>query len=423
MRYDVSPLITLSVMAALSLVISVDPFTFAFAAIAGVLWAYFIVSLRIVKRIEATFDLFPSRAFVDEDVAVRTVFENPSDTSLSNVEVYDGASNGYLSDGKKENSGVLERKGSVAISYSIRFKSRGEHTFKDVKLVSESFLKLFYIERVFESERKVLIFPKILEIDRLKTSLIEPISGVKTDFRILEDSSHITGVHEYAGEPAQRIHWNASAHLGDLMVKEYEYTGSSVARMYVDYNLPKEVFARKVWEQIRIQYEEYAAVAASGIVRYLVGAGSSLTLKVLARKVYKVAPRDSGKDYIPYLDVLARAEGTGDPEDGTLLLNQVEGDLHSMTRTTTVIILALYLTDDVVPKLLTIRSRVSRVVVFVMPYGFRMPFHKKYDTYSVFPREIERLREKSAILVENKVEVHVMKDNESLDEVMEHYRK
>ncbi len=423
MRYDAAPLVTLSVMAALSLVISVDPFTFSFATIVVGLWVYFLISLRILKRIEVTFDLFPSRAFVDDGVTAETVFRNPSKISLSHVDVYDNASDGYLAEGKRENGGVLEKKGSMKISYSIKFRTRGEHEFKNARLVSESFLKLFYMERTFEFERKVLIFPKILEIDRLRASLIEPVSGIKTDFRILEDSSHITGVHEYSGEPVQRIHWNASAHVGELMVKEYEYTGSSVVRMYVDYNLPKEVYARSVWEHIRVQYEEYAAMAASGFVRYLVETGSFLTLKVLARKVYTVTPRDSGKDYVPYLDVLARAEGTGEPDETALLPNQVGEDLHSMTRTTTVIILALYLTDDVIPELLTIRSRVSRVVVFVMPYGFRMPSGKKYDTYSVFPPEIESLRAKSAVLVENKIEVHVMKDNESLDEVMAYYGK
>ncbi len=62
-------------------------------------------------------------------------------------------------------------------------------------------------------------------------------------------------------------------------------------------------------------------------------------------------------------------------------------------------------------------------MVFVIPYGFRMPYDKKYDTYSVLPREVQKLRDQSAILVENNVMVHVMMDNESLDEVIKRYDK
>jgi hypothetical protein len=129
------------------------------------------------------------------------------------------------------------------------------------------------------------------------------------------------------------------------------------------------------------------------------------------------------RDYIPYLDALAIAKGTDEPEDGLLLQNQLISDMYSMSKTTTVVIISMYLTDGIIPILLTAKSRAARLIVFVMPYGFRMPYDKKYDTYAILPGEIKRLRDQSIVLIENNVMIHVMMDNESVDEVIKRYER
>ncbi len=421
MRYEISPLIIFTIFSILAIIIAFGSFSMALVGINVALWIYFAITVKIVKSLEISSTVFPSRVFTDDEVMCETKIKNVSKYPLSKVEVQDLSSDGYIFSGSREISNSISSGHTIALSYVMKFRTRGEHKFYGINVHVESALKLFSIERKIDTERKILVFPKILPIDKLKTTLIDPISGKKTDFRILEDSSHIVGIREYAGEPFQRIHWKASAHTGDLLVKEYEYTGSSKIRMYVDYNLPKEIYARNVWSNMRKDYEEYASMAASGIVKYLYEQGMLITLKVLGDKLYIVDQMT--KDYIPYLDALAMAKGTDDPSDGLLLQTQIMGDLFSMSRTTTVIIISMYLTDEVIPKLLTVRSRIARLMVFVIPYGFRMPYDKKYDTYSVLPREVQRLRDQSAILVENNVMIHVMMDNESFDEVMRRYDK
>ncbi len=422
MRYNISPLLAFTILSIVAIFIILGPFTIALAVTAGVLWIYFFVSADIVKKIELSSDVFPLRVFTDDDVVCKTILTNRSKFSLSNVEAQDLASDGYVSNGEKTISGALPSEKSVQIVYSMRFRTRGEHEFYRIKVKVESAMKLFSIERTLYSKRTILVFPKILPIDTFKTMLIEPVSGRKTDFKILEDSSHIVGVHEYSDEPFQRIHWKISAHLDNLMVKEYEYTGSSTVRMYVDYNLPKEIYARNIWALMRKDYEEYASMAASGILKYLYDHGMPITLKLLGDSVYEITPQ-MVRDYIPYFDVIARAKGIDEPSDDLLLQSQITKDMYSMSRTTTVVIISMYLTDEIIPKLLMIRSRVARMVIFVMPYGFRMPYEKKYDTYSVLPQEVKRLKDMSALLIENNVMVHVMMDNESVDEVMRRYEK
>ncbi len=421
MRYEFSPLIAFTILSILAIIIAFGSFSITLVAIDVALWIYFAVSVKTVKSLEVSSSVFPLRVFTDDEVMCETKIKNPSTYLLSNVEIQDLSSDGYIFNGSKEISGSIPPGHTISLSYIMKFRTRGEHYFYGINIHVESTLKLFSIKRQIETERKILVFPKILPIDELKTTLIDPVSGKKTDFKILEDSSHIVGIREYAGEPFQRIHWKASAHTGDLMVKEYEYTGSSKIRMYVDYNLPKEIYARGVWAHMRKDYEEYASMASSGIVKYLYDKGMPITLKVLGNKLYTVDQIE--RDYIPYLDALAIAKGTDDPPDDLTLQTQIMGDIFSMSRTTTVIIISMYLTDSAIPKLLTVKSRVARLMVFVIPYGFRMPYDKKYDTYSVLPREVQKLRDQSAILVENNVMVHVMMDNESLDEVIKRYDK
>ncbi|WP_036224655.1 DUF58 domain-containing protein [Mesoaciditoga lauensis] len=437
MKYDLSSLIALSIFVGLILLISVGPFTLAIASFVAIIWIYFALSVKSTKKLKIKTSVSPQRVFTDDPVECVTSVYNESNFILSNVQLVDfGAESGYVIDeslnledeekktyGEKSAKGVLKPHSSLSIRYTMGFRTRGEHSFLHVRVVVKGFLGLFKVEKTFNPARSVLVFPKMLPLDTFKTMLIDPVEGEKTDFKLLEDVTHITGVHEYAGEPFQRIHWKISAHLDKLMVKEYEYTASSVIKMYVDYNLPPQVYARNVWSSIRKDYEEYASIAASGMVKYFSDHGMEITLKVLADKIYEVFPQWVRKDYVPYLDVLARARGIDNPSEELLLENVLQKDMYSMSKNSTVVLISLYLTDDVIPKLLTIRSRVSELIAFVMPYGFRMPYHKKYRSFAILPQEVKKLRDQSALLTENNVMVHVLMDNESVDEVIRSYEK
>ncbi len=439
MKYELSPLITLSIFSLVLLALSVGPFTLFVAAVNVGIWIYFFFMWSSVKKVEIEWEVFPRRVFTDEPVECVTRAVNRSKFTLENLRLVDfGAENGYtmeafdleeklnmeeISLGEKNVYGTLKPGEKLVLTYTMGFRTRGEHKFLHIRLTQRGIFGLFSIEKTFSVKRSILVFPKILPIDKFKTMLIDPSEGGKSDYKLLEDSSHIVGVHEYNGEPFQRIHWKISAHLNKLMVKEYEYTASSIVRMYVDYNLPREVYARKVWSSIRKDYEEYASIAASGLVKYFSERGMQMTLKVLANKIYEVRPQWTRKDYVPYLDALARASGTDEPTDELLLEKVLKKDMYSMSKNATVVIFSLYLTDAVVPELLTLRGRVSKLIAFVMPYGFRMPYHKKYRSFAILPQEIKKLKDQSAVLMENNVMVHVMMDNESIDEVIRSYEK
>lgn len=423
MKYDLSSLIAFTIFSAFIIFVSFGPFTLAIASMDVVMWLYFILAIKAMKGIKIFGEVYPTRVFTDERVECKAYIENRSRFTLSHVEINDFAAEGYTFDGEKHTEGMLHPKERMKVEYAMGFRTRGVHEFHGIKVTLKSALGLFSIDKTSNPPRSTLVFPKILPIERFRTMLVDPTEGDKTDFRILEDASHIVGVHEYSGEPFQRIHWKISAHLDNLMVKEYEYTASSIVRMYVDYNLPKEVYARKVWSSIRKGYEEYASMAASGIVKHLSERGMQITLKVLANKVYEVSPQMARHDYIPYLDAIARAKGTDDPGEDVSLENHLLRDMYTVSRNTTVIVLSLYLTEGVVPKLLTVRSRVARVIAFVMPYGFRMPYDKKYRTFAILPQEVKKLRDQSALLLKNGVLVHVMMDNESVDEVIKSYER
>ncbi|WP_456400650.1 DUF58 domain-containing protein [Mesoaciditoga sp.] len=437
MKYDITSLATLSLFSGVMLFVSVGAFTLATAAFVGTIWVYFFLMVKNAEKLKIEVKVSPKRVFTDDPVECESALLNLSKFTFDNVQLIDfGAENGYVIEketmdldderrtfGEKSVIGSIAPNEKLKIRYTMGFRTRGEHHFSHIRVVVNGFLNLFRLEKTFSPQRSLLVFPKMLPIDTFKTMLVDPVEGQKTNFKLLEDTTHITGVHEYSGEPFQRIHWKISAHLDKLMVKEYEYTASSVVKMYVDYNLPPEVYARNVWSSIRKDYEEYASIAASGFIKYFSDHGMEITLKVLGDKIYEVHPQWIRKDYVPYLDALARARGVDDPSEDLLLENVLQRDMYSMSKNSTVVLISIYLTDGVVPKLLTIKSRVSKLIAFVMPYGFRMPYHKKYRSFAILPQEVKKLRDQSTLLMQNNVMVHVMMDNESVDEVIQSYEK
>lgn len=421
MKYEISPLVTLSIFSALLFFVSIGPVTVAVSAVTVLVWIEFFMTISAMKKFEVLTGIHPSRVFEEEEVESSVSVVNRSKFGFSHVEIDDFGVDGYMISGERNSEGLLETNGRVDLKYSVGFRKRGEHIFRDVRIRVRSPWDLFNIDKIYKLDRKILVFPKLLPLDYFRTLLIDPSEGVQTDFKILEDPVHLYGVREYGSEPFQRIHWKVSAHTGELMVKEYEFTASSTVKIYIDYNLPKEIFARTVWSKMREDYEENVSMAASGLIKYLHEKGMQINLKVIADGISEITPQTAGRDYIPYLEVLARARGVDEPEFS--MEQVISNDVHGVYRNTTVVLFSLYLTDEIIPKLLTVRSRVARVIVFVIPYGFRLPSQKKYETYSVLPRDVNELREKSSLLMKNGVMVHVVMDNESIDEVIKGYEK
>jgi hypothetical protein len=81
-----------------------------------------------------------------------------------------------------------------------------------------------------------------------------------------------------------------------------------------------------------------------------------------------------------------------------------------------VVVLSLYLGESVLPDLVKARSRASRVVVLLMPFGLRKPGQLPGKSYQMLPMAMEELKRRSSLLEEEQIIVRVVEENRSLAE-------
>ncbi|HEY8543230.1 MAG TPA: DUF58 domain-containing protein, partial [Pseudothermotoga sp.] len=79
----------------------------------------------------------------------------------------------------------------------------------------------------------------------------------------------------------------------------------------------------------------------------------------------------------------------------------------------------MYLTDSLLPSLINARAKVSRVIVLLIPYGFRDPRYKPTKTYEMYPLDMQRLSEKARLLEKEQIIVRIIKPSQTLQEVFD----
>jgi uncharacterized protein (DUF58 family) len=123
------------------------------------------------------------------------------------------------------------------------------------------------------------------------------------------------------------------------------------------------------------------------------------------------------KNWVEYFDVLSCLEGKYEPVQNFQLY--LQEDLRFLTFEDTVIIVSMFLSESILPLLIDLRSRCSKVIVLLMPYGFRLEDEEKTEYVERFRDELLTLQQKAEVLEENHVLVRLISSNQSLSEVYE----
>ncbi|WP_129408797.1 DUF58 domain-containing protein [Marinitoga lauensis] len=265
-------------------------------------------------------------------------------------------------------------------------------------------------------EKTIEVLPEFIYSEFNKESLKKLLPGQKSNIRVLEDVTYVENIDEYNNEPMNRINWKISAKYDKLMVKKYSHTSTGKIYMFVDLNLPDGIPKNNVfWKSERKIYEEYALKAAASIIRYQKMKHEDVNLVLIGKEVKKY----SSKEWLDYFDLLSSAKGTNDPE--FRLDTIIKEDIPYFTYEDTVIIISIHLTDEIIPDLIRIRAKVSKVVVLIMPYGFRIETEGKLDIkeHDMFRVEAIDLEKKAVLLEENHIIVRLVSPNSSLTEVFE----
>ena len=113
--------------------------------------------------------------------------------------------------------------GEKSLRYQINFLMRGYYQIGPLLLESGDLFGLHRRYRVVTEPHFVLVYPKVVPLEGYDLASRRPIGDVRLTHRLFEDPTRINGVRPYQdGDPLNRIHWRATARIGQLQSKSYE---------------------------------------------------------------------------------------------------------------------------------------------------------------------------------------------------------
>ena len=195
--------------------------------------------------------------------------------------------------------------------------ARGRYTFTGATLYGGDFLGVSEQVKYVTLLREVVVMPKLLDAPDVTDTLGGFLGDISVNRFILEDPVLTLGFREYTGrEPMKMISWPVSARMGELMVKNYDYTleltvsvvlnmdtvpmgSSSQALQEKCFSLARDVC--ETLEQKRIKYAFLTNSVAAGMVgawsyigEGLGGAHLMNILEGLGRATYMTVTRAGG---------------------------------------------------------------------------------------------------------------------------------
>jgi uncharacterized protein (DUF58 family) len=147
--------------------------------------------------------------------------------------------------------------------YTLECKYRGDYTLGPLRLRCGDIFGLFPKEIILPRFEKLLVYPRVVPLERLGLPLRELTGEVVAQRNIYEDMSQTMGTRDYrSDDPLKRIHWKASARQEQFQVRQYESTTSLNLLIILDVNsfchepeLGEEPFELAVTTAASLAYE------------------------------------------------------------------------------------------------------------------------------------------------------------------------
>jgi len=161
----------------------------------------------------------------------------------------------------------------VGWKHRLQCQARGDYRLGPVRLRSGDVFGLFPRETIQAQWAHLLVYPRIVPVDKLKPPL-RALSGDRSTSRnIYEDTSRTIGTREYRhDDPFKRIHWKASARGAQLQARQYESTTSLSLFIALDvgsFCLPEpdeEAFELAVTTVASLAYAAHGEKSAFGLM-------------------------------------------------------------------------------------------------------------------------------------------------------------
>ncbi|HUZ77375.1 MAG TPA: DUF58 domain-containing protein [Chloroflexota bacterium] len=165
---------------------------------------------------------------------------------------------------------------------------------------------LFSIERTLTPAVPVIVYPQVVDLGGFSMPRSLITEGTRMRRRTPMQTLDPAGTRPYVyGDSVRRVHWLSSAHSGELMVKEFEFTPAADVWIFLDL----QRFVHVGYGQHST--EEYAVTAAASLAGHFLALGRSVGLVAAAESKLVVEADRGDRQLLRILDLLARVKADG----------------------------------------------------------------------------------------------------------------
>lgn len=123
------------------------------------------------------------------------------------------------------------------VDYQLKCNRRGYYQIGPLLVETGDMFGLFRRFKVATEPNFLVVLPKPIPLEGYNIASRRPIGEIRLTHRLFEDPTRISGVREYmAGDPLNRVHWQATARTGKLHSKIYEPSTMAGATILLDFH-------------------------------------------------------------------------------------------------------------------------------------------------------------------------------------------
>ena len=303
-----------------------------------------------------------------------------------------------------------ERRAHLGLMVFFEANRRGEYQIGDTVVTIQDPLGVFSLTRVFSSPQRVTVFPRLLSFPRLRIALTSPLDGQRVRFAPNYDASQLTGIHPYANDPMNRIHWKATAHSGALYAKDFSPSASKTVVILLNLTLRHTpIFDTDA-------FEDYLSMVAASIANYANDAHLPFGLIVLGKKQLSSGYGNGGAHLVKCLSLLARAQSAIEPDSArAVFLDYLQTRRFAIPPRSQLFLVQQEMTENEIGQLLRMRAQFSRLSIALFPQGsFRHYGEHKTPYFMQDYVQIERLRSAQKVLRDAGVDLSIIGLNDTL---------
>jgi uncharacterized protein (DUF58 family) len=217
----------------------------------------------------------------------------------------------------------LTSQGSYSWRTRISCTRRGEYSLGNINARITDPLGFLSINQRFGWGQYVIVFPHTIDVPYFQAlPHQEPGSSPRRWFAS-QTSPNASRVREYnSGDSLRYIHWNTTAHTGNLMVKDFDPDHTNY--VYKDIWIILDTAASSQFGEGMESTSEYAVTIASSLAKKYLDSGKKVGLLASGDKSYLHLPETGEEQMVSVMRSLALIQPGGEVPVDTLLTSQEE---------------------------------------------------------------------------------------------------